>query len=97
MLTRTELLMLAFGWQGGTVHQICEVVGLDTTEFLYSKEEEHTLDHWKGWGSYRTCDAQYIKDKDFVGQNKGNLQYWLGVVGAVSMTIKLGELPTKKF
>lgn len=97
MLTRTELLMLAFGWQGGTVHQICEVVGLDTTDFLYSVVALSGLDYSRGWFCYRTNSLEFIKEKNVIEREKGNLEFWLGVVDAVDTTIKLGEQPIKKF
>lgn len=34
MKTNTELLMMALGWQGGTVHQVAHETGLTVSEIL---------------------------------------------------------------
>jgi len=96
-MLRTQALMAAFGWQGGTIHQLAEVTGCSANDLLYSDSQQHSLEWQGGFCSYRTCSKEFINERDFIGRFKGNLQYWLGVADAVNTTEKLGEQINKKF
>ena len=78
--TRTKNLCALLGWQGGTVHEACEIVGLDPQEFLYAPadfdESGPCADFKRGYE-----DAEDIAL--YLSSNKGVLQYWLGAVSAV--------------
>ena len=95
VITRTEALMRAFGWQGGTVHQICDIIGLDVNDFLYGEEIESRIDHKKGSLAYRTCRKEF--NELHIETYKGNLQFWLGVASGVQTSIKLKEATPRKF
>lgn len=95
VLTRTQALMLALGWQGGTVHQLASDLGLDAYEIIYADALEYSQDHRNGWFAYRTNSLEF--NQRLKVSEKGNLQFWLGVAGGVQTTIKLGEKAQKKF
>ena len=95
-ITRTEALMAAFGWKGGTIHQIAEVTGCDSLELLYTEVMEYNQDHKEGWFAYRTCSLEHNQTVIYPGV-QGNVQFWLGVAAGVQCCIKLGEVVHKKF
>lgn len=95
-ITRTEALMAAFGWKGGTIHQIAEVTGCDSTELLYAEDAEWNQDHKAGWFAYRTCSLEHNQTVIYPNV-KGNVQFWLGVAAAVQCCIKMSEDTPKKF
>lgn len=95
-VTRTQALMLAFGWQGGTIHQVAEVTGCDAHDLIYAKSEEHSTDHALGWFAYQTCSLEWNQAKHTV-QYRGNLQFWLGVAGGVQTAIKMQQPTPRKF
>lgn len=95
-ITRTEALMVAFGWKGGTIHQVAEATGCDSTELLYAEDIGWNKDHQAGWWAYRTCSLEHNQTVIYPGV-KGNIQFWLGVAAGVQSSIKLGENVHKKF
>lgn len=96
MLTKTEALMLAFGWKGGTVHDICKEIGCNVEDFLYKETREYEMDHRFGWFAYRTNSIEY--NQKFVKDGKrGCVKFWHGVVDAVLCSIKQGQETPKKF
>lgn len=53
---RTRLIMSAFGWQGGTVHDVCKEIGCNVQEFLYAEVGgvgDHDSEFGKGWSAAR--------------------------------------------
>lgn len=96
VISRSEALMRAFGWQGGTVQQICEVIGVDPHDLIYKTQEEYLFSNKCGWFAYRTNSLEFNR-KNILNQQKGNLQFWLGVCSGVQTTIKLGEDVKQKF
>lgn len=96
VITRTEALMRAFGWQGGTIHQISEETGCDAHDLIYGKSEEYALDNKLGWFAYKTCTLEH-NQKQHTRQYRGNLQFWLGVAAGVQTSIKMQEPTPKKF
>lgn len=96
VITRTKALMAAFGWKGGTIHQIAEVTGCDFLELLHTEAMEYSQDYTKGWFAYRTCSLEH--NQTVVYPNvKGNVQFWLGVAAGVQCCIKMSEDTPKKF
>lgn len=95
-MNRTKALMLAFGWQGGTIHQVAEVTGCPANELLYAESVEHNLNNKLGWFAYRTNSREYNKN-NILEKYQGNVQFWLGVASGVFTTEKLGEAITAKF
>ena len=96
-MNRTEALMVAFGYQGGTVHDICKEVGLEVNDFLYGEAILYSNDNACGWFAYRTCTLEFNQERCVKEQRKGNLQFWLGVVSAVNCSKKQGLKIEKKF
>lgn len=96
VITRTKALMMAFGWQGGTIHQIAEETGCDAHDLIYASAEEWNTDHKQGWFAYRTCTLEHNQEHT-IPVRQGNLQFWLGVASGVQSTIKFKEEPPKKF
>lgn len=74
----TWLLMIHFGWQGGTIHQVAEATGLSTSEILElhnvvpkpSKLDGMTDYHMGYHVAHLKTDLKLIRDK---------VQYWRGV------------------
>lgn len=74
----TWLLMIHFGWQGGTIHQVAEATGLSTSEILElhnvvanpSKLDGMTDYHMGYHAGHMKTELNLIRDKK---------QYWRGV------------------
>lgn len=96
-MNRAMNLCKAFGWQGGTVHQIAEEIGCSVHDILYAKEEEYLVSHKMGWFSYRTNSLEFNTQKRIQKENSGNLQFWLGVASGVECCMKQGMETPKKF
>jgi hypothetical protein len=96
VVTRTEALMRAFGWQGGTIHQLVEATGCDAFNLIHSEAEEHSQNHRVGWFAYRTNSKEF-NQRHLVEQNNGNLQFWLGVAAGVQTCIKMQQDAPAKF
>jgi hypothetical protein len=75
--TRIESLMALLGWQGGTVHDVCAVVGLDVNDFLYTDFSVLCHDFQRGYKESGDLALYYLST------NNGNLQYWFGVISAI--------------
>jgi len=75
---RTQALCKAFGWQGGTIHQIAEKTGCSVDELLYGNPTTEKLgsSYYKGWFAGLTCPLNFR-------QEKGNLDFWLGVAQGI--------------
>lgn len=71
-MKRTEALCRFLGWQGGTVHQVSQITGVNSTDVIYG-EAVHDEDYLNGWWTGRD------KNKDKALRRRGNVQFWLGV------------------
>ena len=96
VITRTQALMIAFGWQGGTIHQIAQETGCDAHDLIYAESEEYNIDNRLGWFAYKTCSLEH-NQKCHTRQYRGNLQFWIGVAGGVQSAIKMNEETPKRF
>lgn len=96
VIPRIQALMLAFGWQGGTVWQIAEETGCDAHDLIYKASEEYNSSHRAGWFSYCTNSLEYNQEK-IAPAMKGNLQFWIGVASGVQTNLKLKKETPKKF
>lgn len=76
--------MTAFGWQGGTIHQLAKVTGLTTSQILEIDKHipENKTDNSLGWFAYRTCSLEHRVNVCFP-ERLGNIDYWHGVWRAV--------------
>lgn len=94
-MNRTMNLLNAFGFQGGTVHQVAEITGCSANDLLYSDIEQYSGNHSAGWFAYRSCSIAH-NQRYFVNE-KGNVQFWLGVAQGVETSRKQGFKIEKKF
>lgn len=95
VITRTEALMRAFGWKGGTIHQLAQVTGCNAHELLCSESIEHNRDNTAGWFAYQTNSLAY--NQTLLDAHRGNLQFWLGVAGGVQTSVKMKQETPRKF
>lgn len=74
--------MSAFGWQGGTVHQLAKVTGLDTSDI--HDIHEHACPDYLGTDcslgrmAYNTCSLEFNLKNNFPAK-LGNKDFWRGV------------------
>ena len=94
--TRTEALVRAFGWQGGTIHQIAEETGCDAHDLIYAVANEYSLDWGLGWFAYRTNSLEFNQE-NITPKQQRNLQFWLGVAAGVQTSLKMKQETPKKF
>lgn len=76
-INRTTAVMSLVGWQGGTVHQLCEYLGIDVNKFLWnekdlSKDSNYTI------GLYCSTNSKDYINSYIVPKYKGDVQYWIG-------------------
>lgn len=95
VIARTQALCIAFGWQGGTVHQVAEVTGCAAHDLIYADAVESDISHKQGWFAYRTCELAFNAPR--VEEKKGDLQFWLGVASGVQTSIKMQQPTPRKF
>lgn len=87
-MTRLETLLAAFGWQGGTIHQVAEATGCMGGDLLHAKPASMwhndayftgNMNGWNAatWGTHRFLDPETGKA---FPHTYGRLQYWLGVI-----------------
>lgn len=87
MKTRTELLMQALGWQGGTVHDICHYVGIDAHKFLYTdipSNQKMMGDEWF-MGTCISTNSMEYRHTTLVPKYQGKLNFWLGVCRSMEL------------
>ena len=96
VVTITEALMLAFGWQGGTIHQIAKETGCDAHDLIYGESIEYNSSNIAGWFAYRTNSLEF-NQQTLTQKHQGNLQFWLGVAAGVQTNIKMKQPTPKKF
>jgi len=93
MMTSLECLLFALDLDGGTIHQMEELTGVDSLTLMYGKSEYTFLgsNHCSGWSAVNTCSVQFNKDVNFPN-NKGNKDFWLGVIQGVRTMEKLDQI-----
>lgn len=96
VITRCQALCFAFGWQGGTIHQIATITGCDSYDLIYGEIESYLNDARSGSSAYSTNSLEFNQNK-LLEKSRGNLQFWLGVAQAVQTAIKLKQDTPKKF
>ena len=84
-INRTAAVMSLIGWQGGTIHQLCEYLGIDVNKFLWddkdlSKDSNYTL------GLYCSTNSKSYINSYIVPKYKGDAQYWIGAAVGSSLT-----------
>jgi len=84
---RTKYAMMALGWQGGTVHDLCREIECSPSDFLYDPIEGVSVmnsTYTQGWFAYRTCSKKYLFDV-LAPKYKGDVQFWLGVAAGAAL------------
>lgn len=85
---RTKNLMTLLGWQGGTIHDACRVICVDTHEFLYGMADVGHLgpcdDFIRGY-----MDAVEIRSAQ--AMHGHGVQYWFGAISAVNNKFRIVE------
>jgi hypothetical protein len=77
---RAQHLFTLLGWQGGTIHDACNEIGVDVTDFLYWTADENVL------GPCADFRRGYEEAKDialYLAANRSKLQYWFGAISAI--------------
>ena len=79
-MTRLDAFCKAFGWQGGTIHQVAEMTGCKADDLLTGKAADETIAsaYARGWFAGRTCSIEFNKLNNFPA-HRGVLDFWLGV------------------
>lgn len=83
-MNRTQALCKAFGWQGGTIHQVSEETGCDVSAILNHKPTNTYLGSVfsNGWFAGRTCSIEHNKSVNFP-KYRGNIDFWIGVAEGI--------------
>jgi hypothetical protein len=78
-MNRTQALCLILGWQGGTVHQVSQAIGVSVLDIIYGTPTSTQLasDYCGGWFAARTCTLEHLRANVFA-QQRGNKDFWLG-------------------
>lgn len=85
MKTRTELVMNAIGWQGGTVHQLCKELGLDVVKFLkHEPEATHLGSDYSLGNVINTCSMKHRKEYS-IPTWQGNYDFWVGAANSMAL------------
>lgn len=77
-MNRTLNILKAFGFQGGTIHQVAELTGCDAFELLYSEYKEKAIDFRDGVNCSKTYKGTNMF-KTIAENRQSNLLFWLGV------------------
>lgn len=83
---RMKAYCKAFGWQGGTIHQVSEETGVSVQNLLYAEAPKNpslTSDYCLGWFAGRTCSTEHNKAVNFP-KYKGNVDFWIGVAEGIA-------------
>ena len=87
-MTRLEILLSIFRWQGGTIHQVAEATGCMGGDLLYAEPDRgwhNTAYHTgyiNGWNAGTHGTHRFLNPETgrAFPDTFGRLQYWLGVI-----------------
>lgn len=80
-MNRIESLCHFFGWQGGTIHQISDITGVDSTILLNGEiQDKSGMSANNGWFLHRTCSSEHriAKSREYHGDS----DFWLSAAEA---------------
>lgn len=77
---RTKYLLQAFGFQGGTIHQLAEITGCSAQILLYKDFSDNEWDLEYQGGFFWDTNTKEYQDNHIIPSRKGNLYYWFGVM-----------------
>lgn len=100
--SRLDAFLIAFKWQGGTIHQVAEATGCTATDLLHAQADKgwHNTAYQMGringdnaatHGTHRFLDLETGKA---FPHTLGRLDYWLGVAEGV-MEVRKGRTVCK--
>ena len=95
-MNRTTNLLNAFGFQGGTIHQVAEMTGCDAFNLLYAETKPCEFHRQDGWFAYRTNERDFNRS-NIIPKRQGNVQFWIGVAEEVETMRKQGLPIVAKF
>ena len=78
---RALSLMRAFGWQGGTIHQVARVTGCKAHDLLHAKPSTLVgliCSESMGFSAARTCSTEWLLNT-LAPKHQGDVEFWLGV------------------
>lgn len=90
MKTNTELLMMALGWQGGTVHQVAQATGLKVETILNLDEKNKTITDPYQLAMYNGGYLWLVNgggEKNIDKDSRGYPLFWLGVLDAMKQKV----------
>jgi hypothetical protein len=79
-MNRLEAYCQAFGWTGGTIHQIAKETGVDVNTLLYGESRELVVSravYGCGWIAGR--HDNHAERMTLLSGNRGDTGFWLGV------------------
>lgn len=83
--TRTELVMQAIGWQGGTVHELCKELGLEVSKFLTHRPEYTCIGSSYYTGLYIDTNSIDHRKSKLIPMFRGNYDYWVGAAKCMQL------------
>lgn len=85
-MNRTEAVIVALGYQGGTVHDLCKELGIEVNVFLYGSPNNTANGSYIHGLYINTCGMEHrhnVLKRDYYG----DLDYWLGVARCYQMGV----------
>lgn len=86
MSNNTKALFELLDWQGGTVHQLADVVDVPAETLLYGMPVVKWIGSafMRGQFAFDTCSKEYTKTV-LLKAYRGNADFWLGYMRAASL------------
>jgi hypothetical protein len=83
----TQALFNLMQWQGGTIHQIADVLDIPAETLIYGNPST-TLGinsaYSQGQCAFATCRPEYVKSV-LLKAYRGNVNFWLGYMHAATL------------
>lgn len=87
---RTKALMYFLGWQGGTIHQVADEIGISAYN-IHNLDMDGPRDNaTSGWFGVRTCGMDWRREV-LLPKAKGDWSFWTGVIEGFWATGDLSE------
>jgi hypothetical protein len=78
-MNRLKYYLKAFGFAGGTIHQVSEITGCSVVDLLTCTPKEAWTGSWYNRGLYWDTNTKEHKETVLIPNHQGNIDYWLGV------------------
>ena len=87
-MNKIECLYNVLGWQGGTIHQVADELGIAVGSLLHGTFTQQHIgadhDYMKGQYAYSSCSTEWVRER-LVPMYRGNLDFWLGYMRAYAL------------